>query len=231
MKLRWLAVLAVGLATVQASAQETPSPKTQQDKISYAIGAQIALSLKNQGIDANPAMVAQAFKDVFAGGKLLMSEDDLRATLSGLQQEMKQKQSEAMAKAADENRKAGEAFLVENGKKEGVTTLPSGLQYKVIIAGQGKKPTDADTVLCAYRGMFTDGREFDASPSGQPAAIGVGGVIPGFKEALKLMPVGSKWQIVVPSQLAYGQVVAGDTIGPNATLVFEVELISIQDKP
>jgi FKBP-type peptidyl-prolyl cis-trans isomerase FklB len=134
-----------------------------------------------------------------------------------------------MAKAAEDNRKAGESFLAENKKKEGVVTLPSGLQYKVLKAGDGKKPTDADTVECHYRGTLINGTEFDSSYlTGQPATFKIAGVIPGWREALKLMPVGSKWQLFVPSQLAYGARGKGGSIGPNAALIFEVELLAIK---
>ena len=145
---------------------------------------------------------------------------------------MKQKQMQAMEAAAAENKKQGDAFLAENGKKEGVVTLPSGVQYKVITAGQGRKPVETDTVLCNYKGSFPDGTEFDSSAeAGKPVPFEIKTVIPGFKEALELMPVGSKWQIVVPASLAYGERGAGNVIGPNATLIFEVELVSIQGAP
>jgi len=227
-----IAITGLALLAVQMNAQDAAALKTQKDKVSYAIGIQIALSVKGQGIDADPDLIGKGFKDAFTGGKLLMSDEELRATLSTLQQEMKQKQMQAMSKVAEDNKKAGDAFLAENGKKEGVVTLPSGLEYKILKAGTGKKPTEADTVLCNYRGTFIDGMEFDSSlASGQPAKFGVSGVIPGFKEALQLMPVGSKWQLVIPPALAYGENGAGDTIGPNSTLVFEIELVSIEDKP
>jgi FKBP-type peptidyl-prolyl cis-trans isomerase FklB len=160
-----------------------------------------------------------------------MSDDELNNTMAALQQEMTQKQMQERAKQADDNKKAGDAFLADNGKKDGVVTLPSGLQYKVVKPADGKKPTDADTVTCNYRGTLIDGTEFDKSQAGQPATFQVGAVIPGFKEALKLMPVGSTWQFFIPPNLAYGDRGAGNVIGPNTTLVFEVELISIKDKP
>jgi FKBP-type peptidyl-prolyl cis-trans isomerase FklB len=139
---------------------------------------------------------------------------------------------QAMEAAADDNKKKGDAFLAENGKKDGVVTLPSGLQYKVITAGQGKKPVETDTVMCNYKGTFLDGTEFDSSTqAGKPVPFEIKGVIPGFKEALQLMPVGSKWQIFVPANLAYGERGAGNVIGPNATLIFEIELVDIQGNP
>jgi len=168
-------------------------------------------------------------RDALSGAKLLMTEEDLRATLSAFQTEWKQKRAQALRLPAEENRKAGEAFLAENRSKEGVVTLPSGLQYKVLKAGDGKKPTEADTVECRYRGTLLNGNEFDSTDrAGKPATFKLSGVIPGWKEALQLMPVGSKWQLFIPSQLAYGEQGSGRYIGPNATLVFEVELLAIK---
>jgi FKBP-type peptidyl-prolyl cis-trans isomerase FklB len=145
------------------------------------------------------------------------------------QAELRQRQAVARTKAAEDNKKQGNAFLAENKTKEGVVTLPSGLQYKILKAGGGKTPTDADTVECHYRGTLLNGTEFDSSHlTGKPATIKVTAVIPGWKEALKLMPVGSKWQLFIPPQLAYGERGAGHEIGPNATLLFEVELLAIK---
>jgi FKBP-type peptidyl-prolyl cis-trans isomerase FklB len=137
-----------------------------------------------------------------------------------------------MKEAADKNKAEGEAFLAANKSKEGIVTLPSGLQYKILTEGKGPKPTAADTVVCNYRGTLINGTEFDSSyKRGEPATFPVGGVIKGWTEALQLMPVGSKWQLFIPSGMAYGERGAGADIGPNATLIFEVELISIQEKP
>jgi FKBP-type peptidyl-prolyl cis-trans isomerase len=231
-----MSILALGLIACCANAQTAPSPapalKTQKEKLSYAIGMEMAKGVKSQGIEVDPALLLQGIKDEMAGGKTLMSEDELRTVIGELQEEMKQKQMQAMEAAADENKKLGDAYLADNGKKEGVVTLPSGLQYKIITAGQGKKPVETDTVLCNYKGTFLDGTEFDSSAqAGKPVPFEIKTVIPGFKEALQLMPVGSKWQIVVPSDLAYGTHGAGNVIGPNATLIFEIELVSIQGNP
>jgi len=150
------------------------------------------------------------------------------AERKGQQSEQLRKQRQAAGLAGEENRKAGEAFLAGNKAKDGVVTLPSGLQYKVLKAGDGRKPSDADMVECRYRGTLIDGTEFDRSdPAGQPATFKVAGVIPGWREALKLMPVGSKWQLFIPPQLAYGAIGSGP-IGPNATLIFELELLAVK---
>jgi UDP-GlcNAc:undecaprenyl-phosphate/decaprenyl-phosphate GlcNAc-1-phosphate transferase len=230
MKAKGILVLGLGLLAIQASAQDSAAPATQKDKVSYGIGVQVAKTLKGQGIDVNPDLLVKGLRDALSGQKLLMSDEDLNTTMAALQQEMTQKQMQAKAKEADDNKKAGDAFLTDNGKKDGVVTLPSGLQYKIVKPTEGKKPSDADTVSCNYRGTLIDGTEFDKSEAGQPATFQVGAVIPGFKEALKLMQVGSTWQFFIPPNLAYGERGAGNVIGPNTTLIFEVELLSIKDK-
>lgn len=239
MKVKWILLLALGLVTLPTAAQDSvapgqtapgqTAPTSQKDKVSYGIGVQVAKTLKNQGIDVNPDLLVKGIRDALSGQKLLMSDDDLNNTMAALQQEITQKQMQERAKQADDNKKAGDAFLADNAKKEGVVTLPSGLQYKIVKAADGKKPTDQDTVSCNYRGTLIDGTEFDKSQAGQPATFQVGSVIPGFKEALKLMPVGSTWQFFIPPSLAYGERGAGNVIGPNTTLIFEVELLSIKD--
>jgi FKBP-type peptidyl-prolyl cis-trans isomerase len=232
-KLKWMAGLALGLLAVSVSAQEPAAPKTQKDKVSYFIGVQVAASIKSQGIDIDPDLLIKGLKDALAGGKLLMTDDDLQATMTALQADMTQKQQQARTAAAESNKKEGEAFLTANAKKEGVVALPSGLQYKILKAGDGKKPTDSDSVVCNYRGTLIDGTEFDSSSAhgDEPATFAVQQLIPGFREALKLMPSGSKWQFFIPADLAYGENGAGNAIGPNSALIFEIELLSIKDKP
>jgi FKBP-type peptidyl-prolyl cis-trans isomerase FklB len=238
MKGKWILVVGLGLLAIPAGAQDskdstapaTQAPTTQKDKVSYGIGVGVARTLKGQGIDVNTDVLIKGLRDALAGQKLAMSDDELNNTMAALQQEVNQKQMQAKAKEAEDNQKAGETFLTDNGKKDGVVTLPSGLQYKIVKTAEGQKPTDADTVTCNYRGTLIDGTEFDKSEAGKPATFQVGMVIPGFKEALKLMPVGAKWQFFIPPNLAYGERGAGNVIGPNTTLVFEVELLSIKDK-
>ena len=206
--------------------------KTQKEKVSYAIGMEMGKGVKSQGIDVDPAILAQGLRDAMSGAKPQMSEEELKQVITGLQAEMRQKQMQAQEMAASENKAKGDAYLAENGKKDGVVTLPDGLQYKILTAGTGKKPAETDTVLCNYKGTFVDGAEFDSSAqAGKPVPFEVKNVIPGFKEVLQMMPTGSKWQVVVPSNLGYGERGAGGVIGPNSTLVFEIELVSIQAAP
>jgi FKBP-type peptidyl-prolyl cis-trans isomerase len=217
-----------------AAPTQTPAPaptfKTQKEKISYAIGMEMGKGVKSQGIDVDPGILAQGLRDAMSGAKPQMSEEELKQVITGLQQEMRQKQMQMQEAAAAENKTKGDTFLAENSKKDGVVALPDGLQYKVLSPGTGKKPAETDTVLCNYKGTFLDGTEFDSSAqAGKPVPFEVKNVIPGFKEVLQLMPVGSKWQVFIPSNLAYGERGAGNVIGPNATLIFEIELVSIQE--
>jgi FKBP-type peptidyl-prolyl cis-trans isomerase FklB len=205
--------------------------KTTKDKQSYALGMNIGLGMHKQGLDVDPEIVMQGFKDSFAGAKTALSEEEARASLTELQNDMRKKMQEKAQEASATNKKEGDAFLAANKAKEGVVTLPSGLQYKVEKEGTGPKPTASDTVVCNYKGTLINGKEFDSSyKRGEPATFPVTGVIKGWTEALQLMPVGSKWQLFIPGDLAYGERGAGADIGPGATLIFEVELMSIQDK-
>ncbi len=217
-----------------AATAKTGAPlvlKTQKDKVSYAIGLNIGKSFRKDSVDVNSAIFARGVKDAITGAKPLLTDEELKVVLTELQAELKKRQDDATRLAGETNQKAGEAFLAENKTKDGVVTLPSGLQYKIITAGTGPKPAESDSVVCNYRGTLLDGTEFDSSyKRGQPATFPVNGVIKGWTEALQLMPVGSKWQLFVPPSLAYGARGAGGEIGPDATLLFEVELISIQEK-
>jgi FKBP-type peptidyl-prolyl cis-trans isomerase FklB len=205
--------------------------KDQKAKTSYALGMNLAHTVKMQPLELDQAAFVQGIKDVLAGGKTLMSDDEMAAALAVLETEMKAKAAEEAKKLGEANKVEGATFLAANKTKEGVVTLPSGLQYKIITAGTGAKPATTDTVVCNYRGTLINGKEFDSSyKRGQPLSFPVTRVIKGWTEALQLMPVGSKWQLFIPSDLAYGERGAGADIGPNATLIFEVELISIQGK-
>src|SRR5580692_8395482 len=206
--------------------------KTQKDKASYAIGLNIGKSMHKDSVDIDPSILLRGLRDGLAGSKPLLTDDEARAAMVTLQSEMRKKQEEKMLVQGAANKKEGEAFLADNKTKDGVVTLPSGLQYKILKEGTGPKPVATDTVVCNYKGTLIDNTEFDSSyKRGQPATFPVGGVIKGWTEALQLMPVGSKWQLFIPSDLAYGaRGGPGGGIGPNAALVFEVELISIQPK-
>ena len=230
MNIKLLPVLAILLMSEFLPAQETPVLKTQQDKINYGIGVGVARNFKSQGMEVDLELVIRGMRDALTGANLLMTETELSTIMTAFQQEMQQKAAQARQLAAEKNQKEGASFLAENAKKEGIIVLPSGLQYKILKTGNGKIPTNADTVECHYRGTFIDGKEFDSSyERGEPLAFKVqGGIIAGWSEALKLMPVGSKWQVFIPPQLAYGTRGAGNQIGPNVTLIFEIELLSIK---
>jgi FKBP-type peptidyl-prolyl cis-trans isomerase FklB len=189
--------------------------QTQEQKASYAMGMNLGTQLHRDGITLDPALVARGMKDSMAGGKTALTEDEARAAFTHLQMEARQNILAA-------NRKEGETFLASNKTKEGVVALPSGLQYKVLTQGTGPKPSANDTVTCNYRGTLLDGKEFDSSyKRGQPASFPVGGVIKGWTEALQMMPVGSKWQLFIPADMAYGD---------RGSLIFEVELLSIGER-
>jgi FKBP-type peptidyl-prolyl cis-trans isomerase len=219
-----------------AASSSTPlALKTQKEKFSYALGMntgeRMAQGLHDKSVPFDPAILARGLKDGLTGGKTLLTDAEAQAVLTEVQTELRKKQDEKKHAAGEANKKDGDAFLAANKGKEGVVTLPSGLQYKILTAGKGPKPTADDSVVCNYRGTLINGTEFDSSyKRGEPATFPVGGVIKGWTEALQLMPVGSKWQLFVPSDLAYGERGPSPEIGPNSTLIFEVELLSIQDK-
>lgn len=222
-----------------APAAKTQSPAPTQDspfkdlrqKASYALGMNVGSSLRRQSVDLDPDLLAKGLKDSLSGGKTLMTDEEAVAALRELQTEMRAKAEAKKAEEGATNQKEGDAFLAANKTKEGVVTLPSGLQYKVLSQGTGPKPTASDTVTCNYKGTLINGTEFDSSyKRGEPTSFEVGRVIKGWTEALQLMPVGSKWQLFIPPTLAYAEHGAGADIGPNATLIFEVELLSIQSK-
>ena len=222
-------------ATTAKTAAAPLALTTQKDKNSYAIGMNIGKSVaakfKADSLDVNNAIFLRGMKDAMAGGKTLLTDAEAKAILDALQADMRKTQEEKMALAGDVNKAKGDAFLAANKAKDGVVTLPSGLQYKIITPGSGPKPVPTDSVVCNYRGTLIDGTEFDASAKhGGPATFPVNQVIKGWTEALQLMPVGSKWQLYIPSELAYGTRGAGGDIGPNSTLIFDIELLSIKGK-
>ena len=224
-----MAVCATVALSGAAYAADVPELAGDKEKLSYSIGMDIGGNLKRQSIEVDPDLLAKGFKDRYGGGKTILTEEEARQAIMNFQKQQMAKQAESMKQQGEKNKAEGEKFLAGNAKKEGVKTLPSGLQYKVIATGTGKSPTASDTVTTNYKGTLIDGTEFDSSyKRGQPATFPVTGVIPGWTEALQLMKEGAKWQLFIPPNLAYGERGAGREIGPNATLVFEVELISVK---
>lgn len=224
MKARFKGLVLLGAMLVVTSAQAATELKTQKQQLSYVIGVQVANSLKNQGIDLDTKVFAQAVKDIMAGKKSRMSPEAMQAAMQKFQHEMM-----AKAKAAaDEGEKKGKAYRDKNRKKKGVVELKSGVQYKVLKKGSGKKPSKTDTVVVHYSGKLVTGEEFDSSyKRKQPATFPVNGVIRGWQEILPMMKVGAKWNVVIPASLAYGAQ-GRPGIPPGSTLVFDVELVSIK---
>ena len=218
--------------TTTASKPATaPTLTTQRDKLSYAIGMNIGAGMKKDGVDVDPSILEQGLKDALTGKKPLMTEAEAQTVMTEFRTEMIKKKQEEVQRVGEANKQAGQQFLATNKTKEGVVTLPDGLQYKILKEGTGPKPTATDTVTVNYRGTLINGTEFDSSyKRNEPQTLGVNQVIKGWTEALQLMPVGSKWQLFIPSDLAYGERSPGPEIGPNSTLIFDVELVSIQDK-
>ncbi len=209
-------------------AGEAAKIASDKERINYSIGYQIGGDFKRQGIDIDPDIVVKGIRDAQAGTKPLMTPEEMNKTLVDLKAKVVAAQREEQKKVARKNLAAGKTFLSKNEKKEGVTTLPSGLQYKVIEKGSGSSPKKTDNVTVHYKGTLIDGTEFDSSyRRGKPATFRVDGVIAGWTEALKRMKPGAKWQLFIPPDLAYGERGAGQRIGPNSTLIFEVELIRV----
>ncbi|MGB7749161.1 MAG: FKBP-type peptidyl-prolyl cis-trans isomerase [Verrucomicrobiia bacterium] len=227
MKSYFIPVLALGLLVSSVPAQDKPDLTNPKQKTSYAIGLDIATTLKRQELDVDAKALADGIADGFAG-KPALTEEEQKAAIIDLQKTAMAKAEEKQKASAENNLKAGEAFLAANAKKDGVKTTASGLQYKVIKSGTGPSPKPTDTVKVHYTGTLVDGTVFDSSVErGTPATFPVKGVIPGWTEALQLMKVGDKWQLVIPAKLAYGEEGPGP-IGPNSTLIFDVELLGIE---
>ncbi len=230
MTLVWMMILGVFLTT-QVVAQEAPALKTRRDRESYAIGVEVARNFKRQGFALDLDLVIKGMQDAKAGDKLLLTDAEIVDTLNAFGAEVRQKKAADRLSAGQENKKAGEEFLAANKTKEGVVSLPSGLQYRIMREGSGKKPAADDMVEINYRGTLIDGTQFESTyDAGKPPTYKVSDprLVAGLREALKLMPVGSKWQLYVPPQLAYGQQGLGRLVGPYSTLIFEVELLNIK---
>jgi FKBP-type peptidyl-prolyl cis-trans isomerase len=220
-------------STTAKRAAAGPALTTKKQKASYALGMNVGNGMRKQGVGAavDPAVVARGLRDALSGANTAMTEDEMKTALQALAAEVSAAQGAKAKEASGPNRKEGEAFLLANKSKDGVKTLPDGLQYKVLTEGKGPKPSASDTVTVNYRGTLINGTEFDSSyKRGQPASFPVGGVIKGWTEALQLMPIGSKWQLFIPADLAYGDHAPGGEIGPGDTLIFEVELLSIGEQ-
>ncbi len=227
MKLSLTTILLTSLTLTLVAAEDSPF-KTPEDKVSYMLGMNMGHSMKQSGVEVNPEMYLKGLKDALSGGKTLMTDEEARNTMRTFQTELREKQTAKRKAEASENLKEAETFLAANKKKEGVQVTPSGLQYKVITMGTGPKPTTNDTVIVHYRGTLSNGTEFDSSyRRGEPATFPVTGVIKGWTEALLMMPVGSKWQLVIPPDLAYGPN-GRPNIPGNSVLLFDIELLGIK---
>jgi FKBP-type peptidyl-prolyl cis-trans isomerase FklB len=228
MKLKWMAVCAVFVVSGQAWAAAKPALETDKDKLSYSIGASIGKNLRSEidTIDVN--VLVKALKAGLAGEKLLMEEKDIRLVMNEYQTQMRQRAAGLKQQAAMQSKKDGDAYLASYKAQSGVQELKGGVLYKVIKAGDGKKPQATDSVEVNYRGVTIGGKQFDATEAGHPATLKIGSLIAGWKTAVSEMPVGSKWQVVIPPSLAYGENGVGNDIGPNEVLVFDVELVAIK---
>lgn len=212
----------------QARAEDKPTLTDTKQKVSYSIGVSLGTNWKRQDIDIDFDTFMRGLKDSMSGGQTLLTEAEMKQVLTDYQKELRTKQEEKRKVLGEKNKKEGDAFLAENKKKDGVITLPSGVQYKVLAEGKGENPKAVDTVTVNYRGTLIDGTEFDSSAQRGPATFALNRVIKGWTEALELMKPGAKWQLVIPPALAYGEFGSGPKIGPNATLVFDVELLSFK---
>jgi len=222
------AALAASLLAMPSLARADDAFKDDKDKVSYSMGVDMGRNLQKQGIDVDPDVLVEGLKDGMAGGPLKMTDEEMQATMTAFIQVMKDKMATKQKEQGTDNKAKGEAYLEENKKKDGWITTPSGLQYKVITTGTGDKPKATDTVVTQYRGTTIDGTEFDSSyKRNEPAEFPVNEVIPGWTEALQMMPVGSKWQLAIPASLAYGEN-APPQIGPNSVLLFDIELLGIK---
>ena len=223
-------LVSLGL-TATLLAEGTNQLSDEKSRVSYAIGMMLGHNWQQQGLDVDADLAARAIKDIQSSNTTLLTQEEMQQTLTTFQKEFAVKQQKKRAEEAVKNKADGEAFLAANKDKPGVQSLPDGLQYLVITNGTGPVPTPHDTVTVNYRGTLIDGTEFDSSyKRGQPAQFPVGGVIRGWTEALEKMPVGSKWKLFIPSELAYGEN-GNRSIPPNATLIFEVELIAAKTPP
>jgi FKBP-type peptidyl-prolyl cis-trans isomerase FklB len=230
---RLLGLGRAGLLLIACNDKGSAKLETQKDKVSYIIGQNIGRSFKQQSLDAEVVdldKLVSGIEDALAGKEGPLTQEQMAEIMNAFQQQMVARADSLNKVKGESNKKDGEAFLAKNAKEDGVVTLPSGLQYKILKAGKGATPKATSMVTVHYTGTLIDGKKFDSSRDrGQPATFPVNGVIAGWTEALQLMPAGSKWKLFIPSALAYGEQAASNVIGPNSVLIFEVELISVND--
>ncbi len=228
MKLRFIIAVSLGCAVFPSQAEDKTELKDAKEKLNYSIGLNIGKNLKYQQVDINMDVMVKGIKDALADAQPLLSDAEVQEAMNNHRKEFTTKMQEKRKLDSEKNKKEGDAFLAENAKKPGVVTLPSGLQYKVLTEGSGSSPKGSETVVTQYRGTLIDGTEFDSSfKRNQPATFELNKVIAGWTEALQKMKAGSKWQLFIPPNLAYGER-GSQNIGPNSTLIFEIELLSIQ---
>ena len=229
MKLYCLAPLALALLAVGARAEDA-APTTDKGKTSYAVGVDIGRNLHGVGADVDIDQMVRGLRDGLTGAKPALSDAEIRQLITAYRTELSQKQHDQMQQALAANKEKGDKFQADYKKKDGVIVLPDGLMYRVLKAGNGKKPAESDSVACNYAGRLVDGTQFDANAPGKPASFKLNaGLIQGWKEIVLQMPVGSKWEVVIPPSLAYGDRGAGREIPPASTLVFDIELVSIDE--
>jgi FKBP-type peptidyl-prolyl cis-trans isomerase len=228
---KWILAFGAACLTLAAASQDAPELKTQKEKVSYALGMQMGGDFHKQELDLDIATLVKGLEASYNGGKTMLTEEEMRTVLANAKEEYKKKQAALREEKAEATLKEGEQFLAENKNKQGVVTLPTGLQYKILKEGKGEKPEVEDLVVCNYRGMLLNGNEFDSSAKHNgPATFPVKGLIKGWEQALRMMPVGSKWQLFVPPQLGYGKAGAPSiSVPPNATLIFDLELLGVKE--
>ena len=228
MKLRWIVLCCLVAVSSPAWSAEPGPLKTDKEKLSYSIGASIGRNLKSESADIDLNVLVEGIKATLAGEKTRLTDKEIRQVMNDYQTQMRQRSTLKRQQASGENKKRSEAFLAEYKAQKGVAALPGGVLYKVVKEGTGKKPLESDMVEVNYRGTLSNGTEFDATEPGRPANLKISTLIAGWKQALSMMPTGSKWEIVIPSQLGYGERGVGNDIGPNEVLVFDLELLAIK---
>lgn len=228
MKLKWLIACTLMASAIPTLAADNAALKSDKDKLSYSIGVSVGKNLKTESTEIDLNLLMEGLKASFAGEKALLSDSEVRKIMSDYQTQLRQRAVAKKQQAMGENKKSGDAYLAQYKGQKGVLALPSGVLYKILKQGTGRTPLESEMVEVNYRGALINGVEFDATEAGHPANLKVSSLIAGWKQALSMMPVGSRWQIVIPSQLAYGERGVGSEIGPNEVLVFDLELLAIK---